>query len=404
MKRVVLAIGVAAHLYLQLAPAWDKVSGAGGGRDFASYYYAVQAAAGGGDPYDTAALDRLARDDRTRRAVNPFFYPPPFLLAVAWALPLSLKTASLVMLALNEALLATGLWILRRSFGVPLWAIALVLATFTPIPDNAWMGQANLLALVPALAGLALATRRPLGGGVLVGIAAMMKMSPALFLLYWAIRREWRPIAAAVATAVGLSLLTLPLVGPDAQIRFYTEILPGFPSGDYHGLTVPISLPANHSIPDVFDRLWSAPSKFRLADAARHASLAATAGMLALWAWVFRRRGSEAAAIGALTVVMVITPVYTYEHHLVFLLPAVLVTAGLVSGGRSPAFFVAYFFLAWPLGWLRWTQRQVPFLDDVLRESKFLAEIAFFLLCLAAGRRRRATAVAPAAPGDAQRP
>ncbi|MFN9999586.1 MAG: glycosyltransferase family 87 protein, partial [bacterium] len=167
------------------------------------------------------------------------------------------------------------------------------------------MGQANLLALFPALWGLALAPRRPVLGGILVGTAAMFKLSPALFLIYFALRGNWRAVFAAVGTAIGLSVATLPLVGLDAQLRFYTEVLPGFPKGDYHGLSVPITLPANHSIPDLFNQLWPGPSRYRLSEAAQAGSAVVTVAMLALWAFRFRGpapRDPDPLAIGALTV------------------------------------------------------------------------------------------------------
>lgn len=375
---LLLLAGLVLHAVLQLGPAWDKVSSAKHGRDFASYYYALQVAADGGDPYDTHALDVAAREDRTRKSVHPYFYPPPFLLAIGWARPLSLHQAYVGMLLLNEALLFGCLFVLVRAFAVPVWVTTLLLATYTPIPDNAWMGQANLLALLPALLGLAAAPRRPVLGGVLVGVAGMLKMSPALFLLYWVLRRQWRPVFAAAATAAALSVLALPLVDLDAQLRFYTEVLPGFGVGDYHGLSIPISLPANHSVPDLFDRVWDFPNPRRLSPEAHRASLAATVGLLALWAWRFRRPGDEPAALGALTVLMVVLPVYTYEHHLVFLLLAIGAAATV-----APAwlFLPAYFFLAWPLHWLRDAQAAFPELEGVLRESKFLAAMALFAFC-----------------------
>lgn len=374
-----IALGILGHVVLQLRPAVREVWETPSARDFASYYYAVEVAAAGGDPYSVRTLSKAAQADKSRRYVQPYFYPPPFLASVAWSLPMSLHTASKVMLVLNEALLAGCLGMLMIGFGAAPWAIALLLTTFTPIPDNAWMGQANLLALTPALAGLLVARTRPALGGILVGTAAMFKMSPALFLLAFAIQRQWRAIAAAVATAVVLSVATLPLVGWEEQVRFYREVLPGFGMGDYHGLTIPIGLPANHSIPNLFDLLWPGPTPTSLSATAALASRALAVGLLVAWAWRFRRGGREVPALGALTVLMVVLPAYTYEHHLVFLLLPVTVAAG-----AAPlwAFLPAYFFLAWPLDWLRAMQQQFPPLGDLLRESKFLAEMAILAMCV----------------------
>ena len=385
--RLLLVLGIVAHLAFALRPAWDKVTSAPSARDFASYYYAVQVAADGGDPYDTDALDAAARRDRTRKGVHPYFYPPPFLLTMTWALPLSLSAAYLGMLLLNEALLAGVIVLAIRSFGVAPWAAGLLLATYSPIPDNAWMGQANLLALFPMMLGLALAKDRPIAGGALVGLAGMIKMSPALFLIYWVIQGRWCPAIVAALTAVALSLVTLPLVDLDAQLRFFTEVLPGFPKGDYHGLSVPITLPANHSIPDILNAVWPGPSRHRLSGTAQTVGTVLTLGMLALWAFRFRgpaARDPDPAAVAALTVLMVITPVYTYEHHLVFLLPAVGVA---LTHRRSVAVWLAAAMLACPLDWVRAAQEALPWASSVIKEGKFVAELVIFVACLRGVRR-----------------
>jgi hypothetical protein len=387
--RFLLILGLCAHLFFGLRPAWEKVSTTPSGRDFASYYYAVQVAQDGGDPYANRALAARAQQDGFRKTVNPYFYPPPFLLAMGWALPLSLPAAYKGMLLLNELLLGGCLALLLGPFGVAPWAVALLLGFYSPIPDNAWMGQANLMALFPALLGLALAPKRPVIGGVLVGTAAMFKMSPALFLLYWVVQGRWRPVLAAVATAVALSVLALPLVGVGPTLRFYTEVLPGFSAGDYHGLTVPISLPANHSIPDLFNTWFPGPSDTRLSTVAQLGSKAVALVLLGAWALRFRGppvRDPDPLALGALTVLMVVLPAYTYEHHLVFLLLAVGAAA---TERPGIALFAAAFFLGWPLEWLRAVQKVVPHaLGPLVRESKFLAEMGIFVLCMLGPKRR----------------
>lgn len=394
--RTWLLVGLLGHVLLQLAPAIREVRETPSARDYASYYYAVVEAARGGDPYDVAALGKLSRKDGTRRTVQPYFYPPPFLLTQVWALPLSLVQGYWGMLLLNELLLAGCLWLAVGAFGVPLPAVAALLWAYSPIPDNAWMGQANLIALFPALAGLAAARTRPWLGGVLVGAAAMFKMSPALFLLYWALRRQWRPVAAAVATAIGLTLLSLPLVNLSAQVEFYREVLPGFGRGDYHGLTVPISLPANHSVPDLFDRVWPGPTPTSMSAPALLASRVVTLLLLGAWAWRFRRPGAEAAALGALTILMTVLPAYTYEHHLVFLLLPVGLAATLVP---LWVWIPLGFFLAWPLEWLRAAQQALPALGDLLRESKFLAEMGFLVVMFSARSTAPPSDPGPPAPG-----
>ena len=381
-----LILGLAGHLFFQAVPAWKEVEGNRSGRDFASYYYALQVATAGGDPYDTEALEKLAKEERTRKMVHPFFYPPPFLLAMGWAKPLSLVTAYRLMLLFNELLLAGCLWTMYRGFSIGLPWIALLLCFWSPIPDNAWMGQANLLALLPTLAGLALARQRPVAGGILVGIAGMLKMSPALFLLHFALRRNWRAVFAGMGTAVALSVLALPLVGWDIQLHFYRDVLPGFSTGDYNGLSVPITLPANHSLPDLLNRAFPSGGD-QLSGTARLLSQVALIVGLAGWAFWFRPRAAEppereALAIGALSLLSVMLPVYTYEHHLVFLLLAVAAVGQAATGKIRWIYAGTFFFLAWPLAWLRGAQNMLPFLSVPIRESKFIAELLLLGLCM----------------------
>ena len=113
-------------------------------------------------------------------------------------------------------------------------------------------------------------------------------------------------------------------------------------------------------------------------------------------AWVGRATVelSESAAIGALTVLMVVSPVYTYEHHLVFLLLAIGAAAE-----PSVGFVLVFFFLAWSLTMLRWTSAHLPAsFHGLLRESKFLAEAGLFLLLCLRTRGPRAPSAPRSAP------
>src|SRR5688572_13522897 len=90
---LVAVAAVVWHAFWVASPAWVVTFDQGQGRDFATYYYAVQAAADGADPYDRKALGALSRDEGTRQGVHPFLYAPPFLLTMAWALPFDLDGA-----------------------------------------------------------------------------------------------------------------------------------------------------------------------------------------------------------------------------------------------------------------------------------------------------------------------
>jgi hypothetical protein len=185
--------------------------------------------------------------------------------------------------------------------------------------------------------------------------------------------------------------VVLPLVPFDQQLRFYQEILPGFSTGHYHGLRVPLSLPANHSIPDLFNQLWPGPDQHSLSAPARSAS-ACISGLSLLALTLLARRVrtgdtlSRAAVLAAFTCLLVIWPAYTYEHHLALLVfpAATLLTAwGEQRAGLPKVLALAGILLtAFPLGWLRAIQdglAAVPGATWLLQESKFVGIIALAL-------------------------
>jgi hypothetical protein len=273
----------------------------------------------------------------------------------------------------------------------------------SPLADNLWMGQANLLAALPALLGVA--ASRPALRGLGIGAAAMAKMSPGLLVLGLVRERAWGAVLAAGLAVVGLGVLTLPLVGPAAQLRFWGEVLPGFLRGEYHGLHIGIALPGNHSLADWFNRAWPGELPTRLSDPARLANRLAGLGLVGAWALLFRRPAAPAASTSptaaatptasgcataaadpdaplpwaALVVLMVLLPVYTFEHHLaMLLLPLGVLGSRARTPGRALAFGLVYLALAAPLEWE---------LRAGLREAKFFGMLG--LLALAVAWRER---------------
>lgn len=378
------------------------------GRDFASYYYAVQVAADGGDPYARGSLGAASRQDQTRKGVHPFFYPPPFLLGMVWAIPLDLVSAYRAWFWLDElfTLLAFAvLWRWWRPMGsaVPV-VLALTLAALTGLPNNHLMGQMNMPTFFAVVVGLMLADReRPIAGGVMMGIACMSKMAPALFVAWWLLRGRLRAAGASVATAGVLSVLSLPLVGLSNQIDFYTQVLPGFSSGDYNGLMVGINLFGNHSIPNLLDGMLPSAERphLRLSTSARLISTMTALSMLAGLAMLFRHRDvdglARAGQIGAVGVVMVLVPVITYEHHLVWVTPAVVAVAAALEKGRLDARWTIPVALAasvwcFELQTLKdlhmYLRSGYPTLALGVREAKFMALLVLLAASTAVGASR----------------
>lgn len=415
VQRLLLAGVLVFYVATGLVPGARKVWSAKGARDYATYHYAVQEAVAGGDPYDTAALGRRAQAEGTRRGVHPYFYPPPFLATMLWAAPFSLATGYRLFFVLNQLLLGATVWATRRWLGTGWLPVVAAAATLTPVADSNVMGQANVMVLLFVVLGLSRRDGKPLG------LAAMLKMSPALYLAHWVAGRRWASVAMAVGVAVVTSLAVLPLVGLDHQWRFYTEILPGFGSGEYHGLRVPITLPGNHSIPDLFNQLWPGPDAHHLAPAARVGAQVVSLGLLGalgLVSWRAQRpaaaggpRGGDALQdallLGAFTVLLTLTPVYTYEHHLTMLfVPGAALFAALAQGRLGPRWWLvvgpAWFFVAWKLLWLRNVQDWLPPAHWLLQESKFFGAVALGVACVVASRRAVPATAAPPETREAQ--
>jgi hypothetical protein len=338
--QLILAAALAWHLFAVIAGFAD-IWGERGGRDFASYYYAADVAVHGGDPYDKTALGAAARGDLTRAAVHPYFYPPPFVLLVAWAPALKLGTAWRVWYWLDElalwiAIAALWAWWRPLSEQLPVVLIAVV-GVLSAIPDNHAMGQANLPVLAVALIGLWQAEKRPYLGGALLGVACMWKMSPALFVAHWLLQRKFSAAGAAIGAAVALSVVSLALVGPSAQLEFYTRVLPGFGSGEYNGLDVSITLFGNHSVPNLLAQAFPGTGH-ALSPIARGLSavglLGIAGGTLAAGAKPAADPLAAAAQASAIAVAMLLVPVYTYEHHVVWAIPAVVAAIVAVEQGR----------------------------------------------------------------------
>lgn len=405
-----LVTGLVSYARHASGPGWDQVKSSRGANDFASYYYALNATISGENPYNSTTLTRLAKADKRPGVVHPFFYPPPYLLSMAWATPMALQPAHQVFYWLGSLFLLSVLLALWKW--LPCWGLfgasGLVLLFYTPIVDTLRMGQANLLVLALVVWGVLLVEfegankRRWLGGG-LVGLACMLKMSPALLVFWWMVRREWRPVIAAGLAAIGSSLLVLPLVDFSTQLYFYAEVLPSFTSGGYHGLTVPINIPMNHSILNFCMQITSGfQGMTRNTEATALASNLARALSLStlLCLFVLLRRPkpdavSRANAASAFVVLMVLAPAFTYEHHLVFLIFPVLSVAAALSERRlhwlwAGVLIALFAVLAWDLqsfkalsaslgGGRLWSPGAVA-----LRELKFLAAVTLGGLCVLA--------------------
>jgi hypothetical protein len=292
----------------------------------------------GGNLYDFVAPDTTLG----------FTYPPFAALAMA---PMALLPAlaagwinTVLSLAALTVLLAWLLTPIADRYGWRRWyvvALAVPLAGATePIRETLGFGQVNLLLAVLIYADfVALRNRAKVAAapadpeasaqigvlrrlwatgalaGVGVGLATAIKLTPAVFIAYFVVTKQWRAALTSVATTVGVTLLTFAFAGR-AATEYFTSVV--FDTSRVGA----VDSTANQSLAGVLARIYDSsttPTLMWLAFAA----LLFAVGMI---------RGSGAHNDGdelaAFTIVGLtgnaICPI-SWSHHLVFLVPALVV-------------------------------------------------------------------------------
>ncbi|WP_345631876.1 glycosyltransferase 87 family protein [Rugosimonospora acidiphila] len=151
--------------------------------------------------------------------------------------------------------------------------------------------------------------------GVGVGLATAIKLTPGVFIAYFVVTKQWRAALVSAATTVGVTLLTFMVAGK-AATEYFTSVV--FDTSRVGA----VDSTANQSLAGVLARLYDSsttPTLMWLAFAA----LVFAVGMI---------RGSAAHNDGdelaAFTIVGLtgnaICPI-SWSHHLVFLIPALVV-------------------------------------------------------------------------------
>ncbi|MEV6372174.1 glycosyltransferase 87 family protein [Micromonospora musae] len=251
-----------------------------------------------------------------------FTYPPFAALVMLPMAYLPWLAAIVVSVIATVAVTAVLFWWLIDPISVRAgwtrWfalAVALCLvAAYEPMRETVNFGQVNMLLLF--LVAVDLLRLLPGGSrwaGVGIGLATAIKLTPGIFIVYLLVTRRWRAAVTSMATAAAASLVAGALF-PDASREFWTEALWNT------GRVGELAFVSNQSLRGVVARLDPEhPSTL--------AWLALALGTLALWAWRSRRAaaaGDEATGLALTGAVMCLISPVTWVHHLVWLLPALI--------------------------------------------------------------------------------
>jgi hypothetical protein len=212
-----------------------------------------------GFPSPVAGLGRWIDD--------PFEYPSPFLLLPRAALAVtnsfdSIRAAWFLInaLALMATVLLLAAWAGGR-YGLTAGLLLPLLFASIPTMFDLQFGQFHMMAVaLTVTAMIAFEGRRAVLGGALLAFAILGKMFPAMFLLYLALRRQWRAAGWTVAFLAAFTLLSIPFVGWRPLVAFFTFQVPRIVSGEaFSFITKPdvplFYLSRNFSITSVVPKL-----------------------------------------------------------------------------------------------------------------------------------------------------
>ncbi|SBT38009.1 glycosyltransferase family 87 protein [Micromonospora narathiwatensis] len=262
-----------------------------------------------------------------------FTYPPFAALVMLPMAYLSWHAAITVSVIATVLASTVVIWWLvdpiARRCGWTRWfalAVALCLAAaYEPMRETVNFGQVNMLLLFLVAADLLrLLPARSRWAGLGIGLATAIKLTPGIFIIYLLVTGRWRAAFTAMGVAAGATVLAGALF-PDASREFWTSALW---NTDRVGELAFIS---NQSLRGMLARLDPA-----------HPSTVAWLGLvlatLAVWVWRSRAAagvGDEVTGLALTGVTMCLISPVTWVHHLVWLLPALILLVD--NGMAAPA-------------------------------------------------------------------
>jgi hypothetical protein len=202
-----------------------------------------------------------------RWVLDPYEYPPPFLLLPRAALAITdsferIRTAWFVIQAL--CLVVGGLLLMRWIGGREGLVTGLLLpAILASIPTmlNFQFGQFHAMAVMLALAAMVAFDRRRFAvGGTLLSFAILSKIFPGVLLVMLAGQRRWRDIGWTLGIGVMFVMLALLILGTDPFVAFVSYQLPRIVSGEAFSFSERADVPAfivsrNYSIYGIVAKL-----------------------------------------------------------------------------------------------------------------------------------------------------
>jgi alpha-1,2-mannosyltransferase len=269
-----------------------------------------------------------------------YYYPAFFALLLAPLGALAPTTAALAWLGVQAAAWLCYVLVVARGLCCArvggTFVVALVAATSFPMLHNLVWGQVSVLLALACWGAAAAALRgRSTLAGVVLGVAAAIKYYPAWFVVWLALRREWRAcgafVAAAIVCAVVLPAATL---GVDGWLAYDAEIARRAADAGWI-----VDDPNSQYVANVARRWWFLVSGERVGDGAMTAlRWLGVAAAIAI-AWLAHRRqraGQPVFAFAALTTALPFVVTTSWPHYFAALVGAQATLWLAAAGTRRP--------------------------------------------------------------------
>jgi hypothetical protein len=374
VKRALVCLFVLLYIPYLFQQGYQRAGQSPG--DFPTLYWGAKMVfEEGRSPYVDGAFDAVA--EREQRRIFPYLYPPPSLLAFYPLTLVNYAAAKVWLLVASHVCLLVILYLFffrirpfdpppnRRGLAAALTIVYVL--SYYPVADNFAWGQINLIVLA-LVCGAWLALKRgghALGVAVPLSLAVLLKTYPLLLLPLLVIRRRYAAAAWTLGLVVLYGLVSWWVLPKGLWGDWLANVAPtgGYGLRPFNLPFIPVE-PWNHSIngfmlfvqdrvPEVFGLptgLLTKPLTYLLAGAVG----AATLGLALLSAGRGQGERTLDADVSLFLLMMFLVAPLSWEHHLVYALPAALFAIHFLLEGRAHPLaalgaLAALFFIAWEL-------------------------------------------------------
>lgn len=338
-------------------PARNVLSDPNSHYDFRAVYMGAADLLAGADPCGEAP------DQPSKRiaaalgvdVIHTVYYPMVLGTLYAPFAALPFDAARIAWIVFKLVLLAATAVLLARASAPPgdggrwLALVVLLFAAFETTVREFAIGQANVVILfLLAVASTSLARGREWLGGAALGATLLLKPIPGMILVGFALRRQWRTVAAAVGLVAAVTAASVAVYGLDAHLSCVSATTSAvralsrwWANQSLLGFLVHVGVPNQHSTawfaaPWLVGVLWLVAALV-------------VAGAAALVTWRHPHADAGLALSLWLTIGLLVSP-RSWDHYWVWLLIPVVLVARAVREGRVSPWLAAitYVLLAYP--------------------------------------------------------